>query len=68
VLNYTLIGVLVFNETAALQWIPPHIVAGLFLVVPLYSGAAILTRFLPSTGDGGQGAGGSRDRPPVPGP
>jgi phosphatidylglycerophosphate synthase len=53
VLNYTLIGVLVFNETAALQWIPPHIVAALFLLVPVYSGAAILARFLPKKGDGG---------------
>jgi phosphatidylglycerophosphate synthase len=47
ILNYTLIGILVFNETAALQWIPPAILRALFFLVPVYSGAAILTRFLP---------------------
>lgn len=46
VLNYTLIGVLVFNETAALHWIPSHVLTGLFYAVPLYSGAAIMTRFV----------------------
>jgi phosphatidylglycerophosphate synthase len=48
ILNYTLIGVLVFNETAALRWIPSRTLSALFFVVPLYSGAAILMRFLPA--------------------
>jgi len=41
-----LIGILVFNETAALHWIPSRILASLFYAVPLYSGAAIMTRFV----------------------
>jgi phosphatidylglycerophosphate synthase len=48
ILNYGLIGILVFNETAALRWIPPAILTALFSLVPLYSGAAILTRLLPA--------------------
>ena len=46
--NYTLIGILVFNETAGLQWIPSPVLAVLFVLVPLYSGASIVTRFLPA--------------------
>lgn len=51
IMNYTLIGILVFNETAALRWIPPAMLSVLFCLVPLYSGAAILTRFLPVRND-----------------
>lgn len=42
--NYVLIGVLVFNDSAGLHWLPPRLVGGLFLLVPVYSGAAIGTR------------------------
>jgi len=48
VMNYALIGVLVFNETAALHWIPDAALNVVFLLVPIYSGAAIVTRFLPT--------------------
>lgn len=48
VLNYSLIGILVFNETAGLRWIPPNGVRGILFLVPLYCGAAVLTRFLPA--------------------
>jgi phosphatidylglycerophosphate synthase len=51
VLNYTLIGILVFDQTAGLQWIPPALMAVFFFLVPIYSGAAILTRFLPASPD-----------------
>lgn len=47
ILNYALIGILVFNETAGLRWIPSSVLAGLFLAVPLYSGTGVLMRFLP---------------------
>jgi phosphatidylglycerophosphate synthase len=43
--NYVLIGVLTFDESAGLHWLPPALVAILFALVPLYSGAAITTRF-----------------------
>ena len=44
--NWVLIGVLTFDESADLHWLPPGIVALLFALVPIYSGAAIATRFL----------------------
>jgi len=44
--NWVLVGVLTFNESAGLHWLPPGIVALLFALVPIYSGAAIATRFL----------------------
>lgn len=47
VANYVLIGVLVFNESAGLHWLPSPFVGALFALVPLYSGAAIAARFLP---------------------
>jgi phosphatidylglycerophosphate synthase len=46
--NYVLIGVLVFNDSAALHWLPPAFVQFLFTLVPLYSGAGIAVRFLAS--------------------
>ncbi len=45
VANYVLIGVLVFNHSAGLHWLPAQVVTGLFLLVPLYSAAAIASRF-----------------------
>ena len=48
VMNYALIGVLVFDETAGLGWIPADRMNTLFLLVPAYSGAAIAARFLPA--------------------
>lgn len=48
VANYVLIGVLVFNDSAGLYWLPPALVQLLFVLVPLYSGAGIAVRFLAS--------------------
>lgn len=45
VLNYVLIGVLVFNNSAAVQLIPRELLWLLFACVPLYSGAAIVQRW-----------------------
>jgi len=47
VLNYGLIGVLVCNDTAGLWLLPRELLTGLFLLVPLYSGAAIVERLWP---------------------
>jgi len=47
VLNYILIGVLVCNDTAALWLLPNELLTALFLLVPLYSGAAIVERLRP---------------------
>jgi len=44
VLNYSLIGVLVFNNTAAIGWLSPDVLAKLFWLVPVYSSAAVATR------------------------
>jgi CDP-diacylglycerol--glycerol-3-phosphate 3-phosphatidyltransferase len=46
VANYVLIGVLVFNDSAGLHWLPAQVVDGLFLLVPVYSAASIAARFL----------------------
>jgi len=46
VANYVLIGVLVFNESARLHVLPPQVVNGLCMLVPVYSAASIATRFL----------------------
>ena len=46
VLNYGLVGVLVGNETVALHQLSPAVMSWLFLLVPIYSGAAIATRLL----------------------
>jgi phosphatidylglycerophosphate synthase len=40
------IGVLVFNDSAGLHWLPAQVVDGLFLLVPVYSAASIAARFL----------------------
>jgi len=47
VLNYVLIGVLVCNDTAGLWLLPNELLTGLFLLVPLYSSAAIVERLRP---------------------
>jgi len=47
VCNYALIGVLVCNDTAGLAWLPPWFMEGLFALVPLYSGASIVSRLAP---------------------
>ena len=44
VLNYGLIGILVGNESMGLHLLSPSMMSGLYLLVPLYSGAAIATR------------------------
>jgi phosphatidylglycerophosphate synthase len=44
--NYVVIGVMTFNDSAGLHWLPPQVVAVVFAMVPLYSGATIATRFL----------------------
>jgi phosphatidylglycerophosphate synthase len=44
VLNFVLVGVLVFNQTVGLHWLPPWVSAALFALVPVYSGASILLR------------------------
>lgn len=52
VCNYTLIGVLVGNESLGLHWLPPALVYGLYMLVPVYSAASIVTRLMPrSVGD-----------------
>jgi phosphatidylglycerophosphate synthase len=47
VCNYALIGVLVGNETLGLAWLPGSVMHALFALVPIYSGAAILSRLMP---------------------
>ncbi|MFI5395241.1 MAG: CDP-alcohol phosphatidyltransferase family protein [Candidatus Binatia bacterium] len=42
--NYSLVGVLAFNNTAAIHLLPPSILSKLFWLVPLYSAAAVLSR------------------------
>ncbi|MGH7789679.1 MAG: CDP-alcohol phosphatidyltransferase family protein [Candidatus Binatia bacterium] len=42
--NYVVVGVLVGNETVGLHWLPPVVLSALFALVPLYSGASILSR------------------------
>jgi phosphatidylglycerophosphate synthase len=44
VMNYTLIGVLTFNNSAGIGLLSPAVLAILFWLVPLYSTAAVLTR------------------------
>lgn len=44
VLNYAVVGCLVFDRTAALHLLGPAALHGIFLAVPLYSGAAIVQR------------------------
>lgn len=46
VANYVLIGVLVFNESAGLHWLPAPVVSALFLLVPIYSGASVVARLV----------------------
>ena len=47
VCNYALIGVLVGNDSLGLHWLPPSVVYGLCLLVPVYSAASIVTRLMP---------------------
>ncbi len=42
--NYVLVGVLTFNDACALHVLPRHLLWTLFILVPLYSAAAIVTR------------------------
>lgn len=44
VLNYALIGVLVFNNSAGIGLLSPVILAKLFWLVPIYSSAAVVAR------------------------
>jgi phosphatidylglycerophosphate synthase len=46
VLNYALVGTLTLNETAALGWLSREQLAYLFVLVPVYSGGAVLLRVL----------------------
>jgi len=43
-MNYTLIGVLTFNNSAGIGLLPPGVLTMLFWLVPLYSTAAVVTR------------------------
>jgi hypothetical protein len=47
VCNYALIGILVGNDTLGLGWLPPWVMQGLCALVPIYSGASIMTRVMP---------------------
>jgi phosphatidylglycerophosphate synthase len=44
VLNFVVVGVLVYDQTAGLRWLPGWMLGLLFAAVPLYSGAAIALR------------------------
>jgi phosphatidylglycerophosphate synthase len=44
VLNYALVGVLVYNESTGLRLLPPWLLTIAFGLVPLYSAAAIVER------------------------
>lgn len=44
ILNYTLIGILVGNDTVGLGWLPAWLVFACFCLVPLYSGASVAAR------------------------
>lgn len=46
VANYVLVGVLTFNDAAAIGWIPSGWMMLLFVCVPLYSAAAVIARRL----------------------
>jgi len=47
VCNYALVGVLVGNDTVGLAWLPAWLMHSLFMLVPVYSAASILTRVAP---------------------
>jgi phosphatidylglycerophosphate synthase len=42
--NYVLVGILVFNDTVGLDWLPQPLLTACFAAVPVYSGLSILTR------------------------
>lgn len=42
--NYSLIGILVFNHTAAIHLLPAETLRWLFWLVPVYSAAAVISR------------------------
>jgi phosphatidylglycerophosphate synthase len=46
VCNYVLVGVLVCNNSARIQWLSPAFLTLLFWLVPLYSGGAVLARLV----------------------
>lgn len=43
--NYALVGILVGNVTVGLGWLPPALMTGLFVLVPVYSAASIVSRW-----------------------
>jgi len=44
--NYSLVGLLAFNNIAGLHLLPPGLLANLFWLVPLYSTASVVSRVL----------------------
>ena len=46
VLNYALVGVLVFNNTAGIHLLPEAVLSKLFWLVPIYSTLAVATRLV----------------------
>lgn len=46
VANYVLVGVLTFNNAAAIDALPAWMLTGLFVLVPLYSAAAVIARLV----------------------
>lgn len=47
VMNFVVVGVLVYDRSVGLGWLPDWPLHALFGLVPLYSGASILLRLLP---------------------
>ena len=45
VLNWVLIGVLVYNTSAGIDWLSSQVLSVFYAIVPLYSGAAIAQRW-----------------------
>jgi phosphatidylglycerophosphate synthase len=48
VCNYIVIGVLIGNETLGLHLLPPWLIRIIAAAVPLYSGASVVARWVPS--------------------
>jgi phosphatidylglycerophosphate synthase len=46
IFNYAVVGVIACNESSGLGWLPPGVVWALFAAVPVYSGAAVVSRLL----------------------
>lgn len=45
--NYALVGILVFNHTAGMHLLPPQFLHVFFWLVPVYSAAAMISRWAP---------------------